>query len=513
MAAGHDRRIHLDLDDGGVLKGHVFRTCVEENDSVGERVLKPGGLGVTADVIVIGGGVAGLSAATRLADRGARVTVVEARPHLGGRASSFVDPATGETVDNGQHILMGCYRETFAFLRRIGAMSRVRVQPSLTVPSIDSAGNRSVLTCPPLPAPWHLLGGVIEWDALGWRDRLSVLRLGAPVKTERRRLRGATGLMACSPEETVENWLVRNGQTPRLREMLWDPLALAALNQPPREAAAPAFVRVLAEMFGPEPQAASIGFPAVPLHEMYVAPASDFIMARAGRVWTNALARVIVEGGRAVGVRARGGREIRAGAVVSTVPWFAVRPLFDEVPPPLQRVVSDAARMASYPIVTVNLWFDRSVLETPFVGLPGRTMQWAFDHGAITGAPGGGFVARSPGAGRPRNAGRDNGPAHVSLVSSGAAAVVGMTNDAIVSLALRELRDALPPARSAAVRKASVVRERQATFSLAPGQPARPATDTPLAGFYLAGDWTNTGLPGTIEGAAMSGHRAAEVIR
>lgn len=449
----------------------------------------------TADVIVIGGGVAGLAAATQLADRGARVTVVEARPRLGGRASSFVDPATGETMDNGQHILMGCYRETFAFLRRIGAMSRVRVQPSLAVPSIDTAGNRSVLTCPPLPAPWHLLGGVIEWDALGWKDRLSVLHLGAPVKTEQRRLRGATGRMACSPEETVENWLVRNGQTPRLREMLWDPLALAALNQPPREAAAPTFVRVLAEMFGPDPQAASIAFPNVPLDEMYAAPACDYIEARAGEVWTNALTRVVVEGGRAVGVRGRGGRDIRAGAIVSTVPWFGLRRLFDEVPPPVQRIVSDAARMASYPIVTVNLWLDRRVLGTPFVGLPGRTMQWAFDRGAIT------------------DAGIETGPSRLSLVSSGAAAVVGLTNDAIVNLALGELRDALPSARSAAVRKASVVRERRATFSLAPGQPARPAAATPLAGFYLAGDWTDTGLPGTIESAAMSGHRAAEAMQ
>ena len=447
-------------------------------------------VGGRADVIVIGGGVAGLAAATSLADRGARVIVVEARPRLGGRASSFVDPSTGETVDNGQHVLMGCYRETFAFLRRIGAMATVRVQPSLSVPSIDTAGRRSVLSCPPLPAPWHLLGGIMEWDALGWSDRLSVLRLGTPVRIEQRRLRGGTGRMACSPEETVENWLVRNGQTARLREMLWDPLALAALNQPPRDAAAPAFVRVLAEMFGRDPQDASIAFPAVPLDAMYAAPARDHLEARGGRVVTNALACVITEGDRAVGLRTRGGRELRAEAIVSAVPWFAVRPLFDEVPPPLQQILLDASRMASCPIVTANLWFDRNVLETPFVGLPGRAMQWAFDRGAITGS----------------NA------SYVSLVSSGAADVVGMTNDGVVNLALGELRDALPRARAAVVRKASVVRERRATFSLAPGQPARPGPNTLLAGFYLAGDWTDTGLPGTIESAAMSGHRAAEAV-
>jgi zeta-carotene desaturase len=296
--------------------------------------------------------------------------------------------------------------------------------------------------------------------------------------------------MACSPEETVENWLVRNGQTPRLREMLWDPLALAALNQPPREAAAPAFVRVLAEMFGPDPQAASIAFPAVPLHAMYAAPARDYLEARGGTVWTNALARIIVEGGRAAGVRTRDGREVRATAIVSSVPWFALRPVFEDVPRALQGLVASATRMASYPIVTVNLWLDRRVLSTPFVGLPGRAMQWAFDRAAIMGLP----------------------VSHVSLVSSGAGAVVCLGNDATVELALRELRDALPAARAATVRRASVVRERRATFSLAPGQPSRPAVMTPLSGFVLAGDWTDTGLPGTIEGAAMSGHRAADAV-
>jgi squalene-associated FAD-dependent desaturase len=442
------------------------------------------------DAIVIGGGVAGLASACALAGRGARVVVVEARPSLGGRANSYTDPVTREPIDNGQHILMGCYRESFAFLRRIGAASLVRVQPSLAVPSIDTAGKYTVLSCPPLPAPWHLLGGVIEWDALGWMDRLSVLRLGSPVRTEQRRLRGATGLMACSPEETVENWLVRNGQTSRLREMLWDPLALAALNQPPQEAAAPTFVRVLAEMFGADPAAASIAFPAVSLRAMYAEPARRYVEARGGHVRTHALASVLVEHGRAAGVRLRGGEEIRAASVVSAVPWFALERLFDEVPAELAGIVSAASRMGSYPIVTVNLWLDRQVLPARFVGLPGRSMQWVFDRGAMTGGA----------------------ASHLALVSSGAAGTVGQGNAALVSLALRELRDALPACRAARVRRATVVRERRATFSLAPGQPARPSTTTPVAGLYLAGDWTDTGLPGTIESAAASGHLAANAV-
>jgi uncharacterized protein with NAD-binding domain and iron-sulfur cluster len=165
------------------------------------------------DAIVIGAGFAGLSAGARLADAGARVLVLEARPRLGGRATAFIDRATGETVDNGQHVLFGCYHQTFAFLRRVGAEDRVRLQASMTVPFVDEAGRRSELRCPPLPAPWHLLGGVLDWEALPIRARFSALRLARPIRIAQRQARGARQYAAAaSPGETVATWLRLNGQ-------------------------------------------------------------------------------------------------------------------------------------------------------------------------------------------------------------------------------------------------------------------------------------------------------------
>lgn len=453
------------------------------------------------DVIVIGAGCAGLSAAVRLARDGARVLVLEARGRLGGRATAFPDRETGELVDNGQHVLLGCYYETFAFLREIGAMDNVRIEPQLAVTMIDRMGQRSRLSCPSLPPPFHLIAGILDWDALMWRDRFSIVGMAGPLRIAQRELRGGT-LKAASPGETVKDWLVRNGQTPRLCELLWEPLALAALNQPPDQAAAPLFARVLAEMFGDDPRTAAIALPTKPLHLMYAEPAREYIESHGGTVLTGAAAKVRVEGDRVVAVDAPEDSSLRSPGslrsfpidrVISAVPWFALADLFGAPPPELADVIDRAGRMATSPIVTINLWFNRRIIDEPFIGLPGRTMQWVFDTRLVFG-PGNDLAS------------------HLSLVSSGAASIVALTNHELVALARQEIFEALPESRSAALVRATVVREPRATFSLAPGQPARPSTQTALRGFVLAGDWVDTGLPATIESAVRSGHRAAGAV-
>jgi hydroxysqualene dehydroxylase len=443
----------------------------------------------TYDAIVIGAGFAGLSAATRLTRDGARVLVLEARARLGGRATAFADRETGELVDNGQHILTGCYAETFAFLREIGAIDHVRVQPQLRVTMIDRSGRRTRLDCPDLPAPLHLLAGVLDWDALGWTDRLSILKMAGPLRTARRALRHGSHQLAASPGETVENWLIRNGQTARVRELLWEPLALAALNQPANQAAAPTFARVLAEMFGANAHAAAIALPARPLHLMYAEPARQYVERHGGAVMTSAPAVIVRSNGDGIAVRTRE-EVVSAAAVIAAVPWHALAGVFEDPPPSLEPTLTNARLMASSPIATVNLWFDRAVLDEPFLGLPGRQMQWVFDKRAL-------FEAD------------EHDAAHLSLVSSGAESTMQLDNRTLVGIAHRELLDALPAVRRARLVRATVIREPNATFSLAPGQPARPDTVTALPHLFLAGDWIATGLPATIESAVRSGHQAA----
>ena len=431
---------------------------------------------MTNEVIIIGGGFAGLSAATALAEKGRRVLVLEARPSLGGRASAFIDPATGERVDNGQHVLTGAYRETFRFLRRIGTEAHVYMQPGLAVDIIDRAGHASRLACPEIPAPLNLLVGALRWDAIGWRDRLALARLRNG------------GRRSGNPRATVREWLEWQGQTPRLIELLWEPLAVASLNQSIDEAAGEMFGEVLRRTFTADRRDSSLGLVRRALDELYTIPSKAYIERAGGEVRVNGVAHVRAE--RALPSVQVKGELFHPRAVICAAAWYSLPALFEDRPPSLASLIRAAETTGASPIVTVNLWFDRPVTSSTFVGLPGRAMQWVFDKRALFG----------------------ESTSHLSLVSSGAAALVNQGNQDLVDLALEELKAALPAVRPATLLRAVVVREKRATFSVAPGQPARPKTATPVAGLFLAGDWIDTGLPATIESAVVSGHAAADAV-
>ena len=293
------------------------------------------------------------------------------------------------------------------------------------------------------------------------------------------------------PHLTVDAWLDRLRQPQAVRDWLWHPLTLAALNQPADVAAAAPFVRVVAQLFGPAHEDSAVGLARVALDEMYAGPARRFVEARGGEVRAKWTARIVIgHDGAIAGVTTADG-VVSCRHVISAVPWHALAGLWESEPPAaLGAVVRSAASMASSPIVTVNLWFDGPVMEQQFVGLVDAPIHWIFNKAAIVGEH----------------------TTHLAVVTSGADALAAAGNDEVTRLTLGHVERVLPGARGRKLLRSVVVRERRATFSLAPGGPARPAAETALPGFVLAGDWTDTGLPATIEGAVVSGHRAADLV-
>jgi hydroxysqualene dehydroxylase len=452
---------------------------------------------VRHDVLVVGGGFAGLSAGVALAQAGCRVRLIEQKPYLGGRARSFVDATTGCVVDNGQHLFMGCYHDTLRFLETIGMLDRIRFQPRLTLQFLDRQGIASSLTCPNLPAPWHLLAGVLPSDSFTWREKLEILRLGRALDSPSRDGSRQPGQL------TVDEWLSRLGQSESLRRNFWDLLAIAAMNEDSRIASAAVFERVLRLALFRSPADSRLGLAVTGLSECYTRAAGDFIAARGGSVETGCdVSSFLIADGECRGVQLRDGAMLEARAVVSAVPCFA---FVEMLPADLLRSEPFFERLLTLrpaPIISINLWFDRPLTDQDFIGLRGTTVQWLFNKDKILAESGLGTLNSI----LPRGS-------YISLVISGAHDHIGRSKEDLQALALRELGELIPLSREATLVHSLIVKERFATFSPSPeAEGVRPPETTPVRGLYLAGDWTATGLPATIEGAVKSGYTATRVI-
>jgi squalene-associated FAD-dependent desaturase len=437
------------------------------------------------DVFIIGGGFAGLVAGVALAGAGRRVRLLEQKPHLGGRACSFLDPKTGSVVDNGQHVFMGCYHATLRFLETIGTVDRIQFQRQLTLIFLDRTGRQTALECADLPAPWHLLLGVLRSESFSRREKFEVLRLGRALN-----LSGASGDGV--GRRTVEEWLERMGQSESLRRNFWDLLCIAAMNEDPRLACAALFERVLCLALFKSPQDSRLGTARAGLSDCYTQAASAYIEARHGGVECGrTVANLIVREGVCEGVRLADGEKVEASVVVAAVPWHQLASLLPSDLLRLEPFFAAVHTLRPAPIISINLWFDRPVTDLQFAGLRGTTIQWLFNKGRIFGS----------------------GDNYVTLVLSGAHAHIGRSKEELLAMALRELGELLPEAAAAKLLHSLIVKERFATFSPTWNtEQVRPPARTPVRGLYLAGDWTATGLPATIEGAVQSGYTAAEEI-
>jgi squalene-associated FAD-dependent desaturase len=434
-----------------------------------------------SQVAVIGGGVAGLSAACALAEAGVPVRLLERRSYLGGRAASFRHPGVEEVIDNCQHVLFGCCTNLIGFYRRTGVLGRIRWSDGLTL--IEPGGRRTLLGPSALPAPLHGLPRLLGAAAFSAADKWALARAFAGLLRP---------VPADSPERLCE-WLARRGQTPRVIERFWRLVVASALNADLESVSLAYGAKVVRELFLNSAEAGRMGVSTVPLGELY-AGAAGFLRARGGEILFNRRIEAAAwdEGARQWALP----DGTRASHLVLALPFEAMARLLPGLPPvPGAAALGERlARHESWPICSVHLWFDREIAELEHAALLDREIHWLYHKSRF-------------------QPGRGGAGSYVELVVSAARGFAALPQEEAVARALAELAEFFPAVREARLLKSAFVKEVRATFGVPPGiDAARPGPESPWPHCWLAGDWTATGWPSTMESAARSGHRAAEAV-
>lgn len=424
-----------------------------------------------ADVVVIGGGLAGLAASAALGGAGHRVQVFESRPFLGGRATSYPVTAAGETsetIDNCQHILLRCCVNLLDFYERLGVRDRIRFHREFFF--IEPGGRTSVLKSGLLPAPLHFTESFARLRFLSLGDKLSLARGILALKSEYRARRDLDRI-------TMADWLREKRQTPRAIERFWRQVLVSAINEELDRMAAAHGFQVFWLGFLASSNSSDMGVPAVPLGALYTSEAWTRLPGVTLRT-RETVKEVVVEGGAVRGIRTEAGL-VAADAVISAVPFERAGTLL----PQLELRLDEFEHC---PITGIHLWFDRPVTRLPHATLLDRTIQWMFN--------------------------KEDGR-YLQLVVSASRTLTPMPRGEVIALAIQELAEFFPAVSQAKLEKAHVVKEVRATFSAKPGlEEHRPLSRTAIRGLYLAGDWTRSGWPATMEGAVRSGYLAAEAV-
>jgi zeta-carotene desaturase len=473
---------------------------------------------------IVGGGLAGLAAGAALAEAGFGVTVLERKPFVGGRASSFEHPGTGEVVDNCQHVLLGCCTSLRDFYGRIGAGELIRWYDRLTF--IEPGGRQSTMGASWLPAPFHAMPSFLAAASLSCRDKLAIARaMGALLR----------GLPQDNGRPFLD-WLRRRRQTPGAIEHFWKVVLVSALNEDLERVSLPAAALVFRESFLKSAEGGRMGVPRVPLTELY-SRAADFISAHNGAVELRATVERL-EAVDGLAPDAPGARLVVNGEprifdyAVLAVPFHAL-PRLLPASPEAEGIQRQVAGLQTSPITGVHLWFDREVTQLDHAVLLDRTIQWMFNKSRILDlasrqSPTAGPVraARPVGLVGPVAAGQllesreptavsrqPSADSYLEVVISASRSLTEKPRQEIVDLVVRELGDFFPEVRGATLLKATVIKEVHATFSPAPGSDqCRPGPEAPWPRVFLAGDWTATGWPATMESAVRSGYLAAEAV-
>jgi len=453
-------------------------------------------------VIVIGGGLAGLAAGVALAESGVRVRLFEQRPFLGGRAASYELP-NGEHVDNCQHVTFGCCTNLDDFYRRVGSGDKIKFFDRMVL--LDPQGRRGEMHAGLLPAPFHMTGSFLTFSPLGLKDKIAIARAfnsiifsgGRPKDVEQP---GGISML---------EWLQRRKQTPAAISRFWRSVLVSALSEELDRIDARYGVDVFWKAVLSTKHGYRMGVPGVALGELYEG-CRQAIESRGGEVVFRSPVRSLkFDHGQLSAAIFDANREESAEAFILALPHQTLADLLPDSLKQSDAALSHLDKITDAPITGVHFWFDRQVMSEPFLSLLDTATQWIFNKSALYA----GSANASKNGNGVSSAHSSSNSQYLQLVISASYELLQMPRQEIIDLCLKEVRHALPGARSANLLKSTVIKEPAATFSPQPGVDRwRPMQETSIAGLFLAGDWTATGWPATMEGAVRSGYLAAEAV-
>ena len=434
------------------------------------------------DVIVIGAGVAGLAAASALTQKGYKVTVLERKPFVGGRAFSYEHPALHEVVDS-QHVLLGCCTNLIDLLTRSGASDAMRWYKTITF--LEQGGRRSAIKPSGLPAPLHSSTSFLKAKMLDARDKLGIAR-------------GMTEFLRGLPlndAESVASWIKRTGQTERAVKHFWEPVLIVTLNDAFENCSLRYAAKVFRELFLKTVEGSRLGIPILPLSELY-GKVADAVTGSGGKIEIRAGVTALNQSADSRWRIMDDDREWTADAVVLAVSVDQMQKLLPSLPVDdfTSLLSSRLDAFTTSPYITTHLWFEEAFTDLHHAAFLDSTYQWMFHKSCIRDWP--------PEKG-----------SYLELVIGGSRALLPAGRGELVKLALDELSSFFPDSRKAKLVKSGVLKEARATFSVTPGlDNDRPGALSPWPGIFLAGDWTATNWPSTMESAARSGYLAAEAV-
>ncbi len=446
-------------------------------------------------MIVIGGGLAGLAAGVALAEAGHQVRLFEQRPFLGGRATSYVLP-DGEHVDNCQHVTLGCCTNLENFYQHVGSVDKIKFFDRLLF--LDPQGRRGEMQAGFLPAPFHMTGSFARFAPLNLGDKLSIARAMFAIL----RTKGHPRDLDETPAISMLEWLQRQRQTKRAIERFWRVVLVSALDEELDKTDARYGIDVFWKAFLSNRTGYRMGVPIVPLADLYEG-CKQAIEKKGGQVQLRSPVRALrIEDGTITAVKFDNDRQESADAYILALPHATLAELLPEEIRQSDPAFRNLQNLKDAPITGVHFWFDREVTTEPFITLLDTTTQWVFNKTALYGPS----VNSSKGKAATRGQ-------YLQLVISASFDLLQKPRQEIIDLCLKEIRQVLPAARDANLVKATVIKETIATFSPRPGVDRwRPTQKTSIRKLFLAGDWTATNWPATMEGAVRSGYLAAEAV-